>query len=64
MAKNLGKFLRINLSNGKIETEPVEEQVRLDFVGGRGFGIHYLYQELAPNIDPLSEHNKLSLIHI
>jgi len=31
----------------------------MDFVGGRGIGIKYLYQELSPGIDPLGEDNKL-----
>jgi len=59
---NAGKFLRINLSKGEITTEAVEESVVMDFVGGRGLGINYLYRELAPDIEPLSEHNKLLLV--
>ena len=34
----------------------------MDLIGGRGFGIKHLYEELAPNIDPLGEHNKLLLL--
>jgi len=59
---NTGKFLRINLSKGEITTEAVEESVVMDFVGGRGLGINYLYRELAPDTDPLGEHNKLLLV--
>lgn len=58
-----GKFLRINLSNGEINTETIPERVIKDFVGGRGFGINYLYQELSPGVDPLSEHNKLLILN-
>ncbi len=61
MAGHTNRFLRINLSTGEIGAESVAEQVIMDFIGGRGLGIHYLYQELAPNIDPLGEHNKLPL---
>ncbi len=57
-----GRFLRINLSNQEIGTEIVPDQLALDFVGGRGFGINYLYQELAPGVDPLGEHNKLLIL--
>jgi len=53
------KGLRINLSNREIKEEPIAEQVAADFIGGRGFGVHYLYRELMPNTDPLSEQNKL-----
>ena len=62
MARHTGRFLRINLSTGEMRTEPVAEQVVMALIGGRGFGINYLYQELAPNIDPLGEHNKLLLL--
>jgi len=63
MTANTGKFLRINLSNGETATESVDEQVAIDFIGGRGYGIRYLYKELTPNTDPLGEHNKLILLN-
>ncbi|MGD0918179.1 MAG: aldehyde ferredoxin oxidoreductase family protein [Thermodesulfobacteriota bacterium] len=56
-----GKFLRVNLSEGTVKNEPLPVQVAMDFIAGRGFGSKYLYDELAPNIDPLGEHNKLIL---
>lgn len=56
------KFLRINLSNGKVGVEAIPEQVEIDFIGGRGFGIHYLYRELTPKVDPLGEHNKMIFV--
>jgi aldehyde:ferredoxin oxidoreductase len=61
MAAITRKLLRVNLSNRKVTEEPIDEVVAKDFVGGRGLGIYYLYRELAPNIDPLGEHNKLML---
>lgn len=54
-----GKFLRVNLSTGRIEAEPLPRQDILDVVGGRGFGIRRLYDEVPPHIDPLGEENKL-----
>ena len=62
MALNTGRVLRINLSNGKISTESVPESIARDFVGGRGYGIKYLYDEIAPGTDPLGEENKLFLL--
>ncbi|MBI2851369.1 MAG: aldehyde ferredoxin oxidoreductase family protein [Chloroflexi bacterium] len=62
MAANTGRLLRVNLSTGKVGTESVPEQVATDFVGGRGYGIRYLYEELKPDVDPLSEENKLLLL--
>ena len=63
MTERWGKFLRVNLSSGKIVNEPIDPQARKDFIGGRGFGINYLYQELSPGIDPLSEKNKIILLN-
>ena len=57
------RFLRINLSNGETKSETVDEQVTKDFIGGRGYGISYLYRELAPNVDPYGEYNKLILVN-
>lgn len=56
-----GKYLRVNLSKGTTLDEPLPVQVVMDFIAGRGFGIKYLYDELAPHADPLSEANKLIL---
>jgi aldehyde:ferredoxin oxidoreductase len=38
-----GKFLRINLSSGKITDEPIPSLIIMDFIGGLGFGIKCLY---------------------
>jgi aldehyde:ferredoxin oxidoreductase len=62
MTVNNGKYLRINLSNGNSATDTVEPSIAEDFVGGRGYGVRYLYQELKPNIDPLGEENKLLIL--
>ncbi len=62
MAGHARKFIRIDLSTGRVKTEAVGEQVATDFIGGRGFGISHLYQELPPNTDPLGEHNRLLLV--
>jgi aldehyde:ferredoxin oxidoreductase len=63
MAINTGKILRVNLTSGKISTENVPEQVAKDFIGGRGYGIKYLYQELPKGTDPLSPENILILVN-
>jgi aldehyde:ferredoxin oxidoreductase len=56
------KLLRINLSKREATEESIENSVIKDFVGGRGFGIEYLYRELRPGIDPLSPDNILLLV--
>ena len=57
-----GKVLRINLTTGKAKTEPLNEKWAKDYLGGKGLSIKYLYEELKPGIDPLSEDNKLVLM--
>jgi aldehyde:ferredoxin oxidoreductase len=57
-----GKFLRVDLSSGKITNEPLPLSIAKDFVGGLGFGIKYLYDELQSSVDPLGEQNKLLLL--
>jgi len=63
MALNTGRVLRVNLTSGKISTKPVPEEIAAEFIGGRGYGIRYLYDEIAPGIDPLGEDNKLLMLN-
>src|SRR4030042_1865308 len=53
------KLLRVNLSNSTIKDEDIPQKIALDYVGGRGFGSKYFYDEVAPGTDPLSKQNKL-----
>ncbi len=59
----LGQILRANLSTGRVSREDIPEQVRNDFIGGRGLGINYLFRELKSGIDPLGPENKLILVN-
>ena len=54
-----GTLLRVDLSNGTIEREPLEEKLCNLFVGGRGISAKILFDEVPPEIKPLSPHNKL-----
>ena len=54
-----GKILRVDLSQGKITSEPLDPQVARDYIGGRGFGIYYLQREVDPQCDPLGPGNKI-----
>ncbi|MGB9627901.1 MAG: aldehyde ferredoxin oxidoreductase family protein [Thermodesulfobacteriota bacterium] len=59
MSSYQGKFLSINLSKKTYQVEKIPDEVKRDWIGGRGFGIRYLYEELRPGIDPLGPENKL-----
>jgi len=54
-----GKILRINLSNRTLTEERLSEEMARDFIGGAGFGIKYLFDEVKPGIDPLGPDNIL-----
>lgn len=54
-----GTFLRVNLSNREITTEPLSEEMARKYLGGRGFAARLLYTELEKGIDPLGPHNRL-----
>jgi len=56
-----GKILRVNLSSNKISTQKFNSEFALSFLGGRGFAVKILWDELTPGIDPLSPENKLVL---
>ena len=62
MEVNTGKILRVNLSTGKVSRESIPESVAADYIGGRGYGVKYLYDEIAPGTDPLGEKNKVIML--
>ncbi|MEF8791318.1 MAG: aldehyde ferredoxin oxidoreductase N-terminal domain-containing protein, partial [Haloarculaceae archaeon] len=53
------RLLRVDLSVGTVESEPVPEAWRRKYVGGKGLGARYLYEELDPGTDPLAPENRL-----
>ncbi len=59
MCAYTGCLLRIDLSSGKARKEYIPVELRRQLIGGRGFGIHYLFQEISKGIDPLGEQNRL-----
>ncbi len=54
-----GRILRVNLTTGDLSVETVPEKLARDYLGGRGWAIRYLYDEVDPQVDPLSPENKL-----
>lgn len=54
-----GRLLRVNLSDESADVETISPEMRESFVGGRGFGIAYLYKEQPAHADPLGEENRL-----
>jgi len=54
-----GNILRIDLSRPLVTIEELDRQCAVDFIGARGLGVKYLYDEIDPSIDALSPANKL-----
>ncbi len=54
-----GQFLRVNLTSRTSRVETFSEEFANTWIGGRGFAVKLLYDELAPGIDPLGPDNKL-----
>jgi len=54
-----GKVLRVDLTSMKWKAEDLRTDWVEKYIGGRGLGIRYLYEELPPKIDALSPENKI-----
>lgn len=54
-----GTILRVNLSNEKITRESTDPNLAKAYIGARGLGTKFMYDEVDPNVDPLSPENKL-----
>lgn len=55
----MGKLIRVNLSDETIKVEDLNMEDANLYLGGRGLGSKYLYDEIDPKVDPLSPDNKL-----
>ncbi|WP_435116284.1 aldehyde ferredoxin oxidoreductase family protein [Halolamina sp. C58] len=51
--------LRVDLTRGAVTEEPVPERWRRRYLGGKGLGARYLYEELPADADPLGPENRL-----
>jgi aldehyde:ferredoxin oxidoreductase len=54
-----GTILWVDLGSGKIEREPMREDLRLNYIGGRGINSRLLFEEVGPETEPLSPENRL-----
>ena len=54
-----GKILRVDLTRETVAVEEVDPRMAKDFIGGRGWAIKILYDEVDPRVEPLAPENKL-----
>ncbi|MCL5046588.1 MAG: aldehyde ferredoxin oxidoreductase, partial [Actinobacteria bacterium] len=57
-----GRILRVDLTARRSRIESTREDWARLFVGGKGLGIRYLYEDLKPGTPPLSPENRLILM--
>jgi len=55
----VGKLLIVNLTDGNISEESLNEEIAERFLGGAGYACRYLYEKLEKDTDPLSPDNIL-----
>jgi len=54
-----GKILRVNLTDKTTKEEKLPVEIARDFIGGAGFGVKFLYDEVKAGTNPLGPENKL-----
>ncbi|MDR3573804.1 MAG: aldehyde ferredoxin oxidoreductase family protein [Anaerolineaceae bacterium] len=58
-----GKILDIDLTKGVIKNYPLDMEMAHLFIGGRGLGARILWDEVGPEVDPLSPQNVLIFVN-
>jgi len=56
-----GRILHVDLSSGKIWTEPLKEELAKKYIGGIGLGMRLLLDHSQPGVDPFDPENPLVL---
>lgn len=54
-----GQILRVDLTYGKILKQPLPSDLARGYIGGSGMGARILYDEVPPEVKPLSPGNRL-----
>ncbi|MFC2066143.1 aldehyde ferredoxin oxidoreductase family protein [Chloroflexota bacterium] len=54
-----GKILRVNLTEGRVETQDFDQQTARKFIGGSGLATKLVWDETTATTDPLSPENPL-----
>ncbi len=54
-----GQILRVDLTRGKILKQPLPPDLARGYIGGSGMGARILYDEVPPEVKPLSPENRL-----
>ncbi|RLC03612.1 MAG: hypothetical protein DRI57_28960 [Deltaproteobacteria bacterium] len=52
-----GKIAWIDLAQGSIDIQELDESIARKYIGGKGLGAYLLYKHLKPGTDPLGPEN-------
>jgi aldehyde:ferredoxin oxidoreductase len=55
-----GKYIRVNLSTGEIDIEPLDDALFRKYIGGVGIAAKFIHDETTPETGPLSPENVLA----
>jgi len=55
--KGYGRILDVDLSSGRVEQRDIPAQLASEYIGGMGFGVKILFDEVGPEVDPLGADN-------
>ncbi|MFQ6073875.1 MAG: aldehyde ferredoxin oxidoreductase family protein [Candidatus Bathyarchaeia archaeon] len=56
-----GRILHVDLTTGKVETEPLKEELAKKYIGGIGLGMRLYLDHSKPGVDPFDPENPLVL---
>ena len=56
------RIAHIDLKAGKVEIKPIPEEWAIKYIGGRGLGVKYVFEN-GPKVDPLSPENILCFMN-
>lgn len=52
-----GSLLDVDLTSGKVNRIPLDQELALNYIGGKGFAARYLYDHLPQGCDPFDPEN-------
>ena len=56
------RIANVDLTNSKVTYEPIPEDWAIKYIGGRGLGVKYVFEN-GPHVDPLSPDNILCFMN-
>lgn len=58
----MGKMLLVDLTEGSVKEEPLQEELCRNFIGGHGLGVRILYERMKAGVAPLGAENWLGFV--